>query len=118
MRLHVLLLPLVAIVVAASVPDAEGGDGGGVDGSIGGECDADNAACDAPPSSLDEDDDDDGDDGDDLDVPSPPDDGGAMDGIIHEVECIDKEPRCPGWAAEGECEINPDYMLCEFRMTQ
>ncbi len=106
MRLLALLLLLVSVV--------------GVDGSIGGgECDAMNAdgSCDAPPpSSLDEDDDDHGDD--DFDVPPALPDDVAMDGIIHEVECVDKEPRCPGWAAEGECDINPDYMLCEFRVNR
>jgi hypothetical protein len=25
--------------------------------------------------------------------------------------CIDENKECPGWAAIGECEANPGYML-------
>lgn len=30
-------------------------------------------------------------------------------------ECIDADKRCGGWAAAGECEKNPGYMLTSCR---
>ncbi|KAL3827323.1 hypothetical protein ACHAXA_005069 [Cyclostephanos tholiformis] len=100
------LLLLVAIVAATNGMDAEGGGGGGFGDSGGGECDAmmnpDDTCGDA--SSLD------GGAPEDADGSSPP---GETTGILLRSECVDKEPRCPGWAAEGECDKNPDYMLLD-----
>lgn len=28
--------------------------------------------------------------------------------------CVDEDSRCEFWASEGECEVNPVYMLGEF----
>ncbi|KAL3780752.1 hypothetical protein ACHAW5_006422 [Stephanodiscus triporus] len=109
--LALLLLLLIAIAaVAASGMDASGG-GKGVDES--GECDAEDGAdgsCDASALAV----------GDD-DEASPPEkvgiEGETAAAAVQEAECVDKEPRCAYWAAEGECEENPDYMLVECQLS-
>eukprot|EP00816_Leptocylindrus_hargravesii_P005350 CAMPEP_0196817522 /NCGR_PEP_ID=MMETSP1362-20130617/61209_1 /TAXON_ID=163516 /ORGANISM="Leptocylindrus danicus, Strain CCMP1856" /LENGTH=121 /DNA_ID=CAMNT_0042195251 /DNA_START=30 /DNA_END=391 /DNA_ORIENTATION=+ len=35
----------------------------------------------------------------------------------YDVNCIDEEEECPGWATYGECENNPDYMLHYCRLS-
>ncbi|KAL3770736.1 hypothetical protein ACHAW5_001453 [Stephanodiscus triporus] len=94
------------------VPTARAmGGGKGVDES--GECDAEDGAdgsCDASALAV----------GDD-DEASPPEkvgiEGETAAAAVQEAECVDKEPRCAYWAAEGECEENPDYMLVECQLS-
>mgnify|MGYP001067352628 CR=1 FL=1 len=87
----ILAISFLLALIAAPGIDASGG-GKGVDES--GECDAEDGAdgsCDAS-SGI---------------------EGETAAATVQEAECVDKEPRCADWAAEGECEENPDYMLGE-----
>jgi len=99
-KLLALLLLLLIAVAAASGMDADGGGGGDESGECDAEDDADGSSCDASALAVADD-----------DVASPPEAGAATVGL--KAECVDEEPRCADWAAEGECEENPDYMLRE-----
>mmetsp|Transcript_25570 Transcript_25570/g.35289 ORF Transcript_25570/g.35289 Transcript_25570/m.35289 type:complete len:783 (-) Transcript_25570:255-2603(-) len=36
---------------------------------------------------------------------------GVVKGIVQNVVCADMSPNCAGWAREGECQSNKDWML-------
>lgn len=39
------------------------------------------------------------------------DDQDVNDDKVSESQCVDEDHRCAGWAARGECNLNPNYML-------
>ena len=86
-----------------------------------GECgaDVDGAAVDGSCAGPDNYNDDDVKDADHM-IASPRNDENAGDGLDTmeaTADCKDEDDRCPQWAAVGECDNNPEYMLGDCRVS-